>query len=57
MKLLRLVQCEYVQGFLISRPIPAEEIATLLASIGEEKRITIGAGPNRDRMVAATAHA
>ena len=57
LKLLRLVQCEYVQGFLISRPIPAEEIATLLASIGEEKRITIGAGPNRDRMVAATAHA
>ena len=26
LKLLRLVQCEYVQGFLISRPVPAEEI-------------------------------
>ncbi len=24
LKLLRLVQCEYVQGFLISRPIPAD---------------------------------
>ncbi len=24
LKLLRLVQCEYVQGFLISRPVPAE---------------------------------
>jgi diguanylate cyclase (GGDEF)-like protein len=57
LKLLRLVQCEYVQGFLISRPVPAEEITALLKSIGEEKRITIGAGPIRDRMVAATAQA
>ena len=33
LKLLRLVQCEYVQGFLISRPVPAEEItATARAS-------------------------
>ena len=29
--LLRLVQCEYVQGFHISRPVPAAEIDALLA--------------------------
>ncbi|MDX2097697.1 MAG: EAL domain-containing protein [Leptolyngbyaceae cyanobacterium bins.59] len=29
---LRLLQCEYGQGFFFSRPIPGQELATLLAS-------------------------
>ena len=39
LKLLRLVQCEYLQGFLISRPIPAEEIVLLLAKLGDKPAI------------------
>jgi diguanylate cyclase (GGDEF)-like protein len=31
MRLLRLTQCELVQGFLFSRPVPAEEIDPMLA--------------------------
>ena len=31
LKLLRLIQCEYVQGFLVSRPVPATGIDALLA--------------------------
>jgi len=31
LSLLRLVQCEYVQGFHISRPVPATEIDALVA--------------------------
>ena len=41
LKLLRLVQCEYVQGFLISRPIPAEEITDLIARLGPERRFQL----------------
>jgi len=41
LKLLRLVQCEYVQGFLISRPVPAEEISALLVGAGEHRRIVL----------------
>jgi diguanylate cyclase (GGDEF)-like protein len=32
LRLLRLVQCEYVQGFHISRPVPAAEIDALVAA-------------------------
>ncbi|MCB1488221.1 MAG: bifunctional diguanylate cyclase/phosphodiesterase [Bauldia sp.] len=39
LKLLRLVQCEYVQGYLVSRPVPAEEITELLRDAGEERRL------------------
>ncbi|HMN84744.1 MAG TPA: bifunctional diguanylate cyclase/phosphodiesterase [Bauldia sp.] len=42
LKLLRLVQCEYVQGFLISRPVPAEEITAMLADLGETRRVRLG---------------
>lgn len=42
LRLLRLVQCEYVQGFLVSRPVPAEEITSLLAKLGDGRRIQIG---------------
>lgn len=39
LKLLRLVQCEFVQGYLISRPLPAADISSLLASLGPERRL------------------
>lgn len=42
LKLLRLVQCEYVQGFLISRPMPAADVSALLERIGPERRIKLG---------------
>ncbi len=47
LKLLRLVQCEYVQGFLISRPIPADEITALLERLGQERRFHVGREPER----------
>jgi EAL domain-containing protein (putative c-di-GMP-specific phosphodiesterase class I) len=47
LKLLRLVQCEYVQGFLISRPIPADEMTALIARLGQERRFQIGREPER----------
>jgi diguanylate cyclase (GGDEF)-like protein len=47
LKLLRLVQCEYVQGFLISRPIPADEMTALLERLGPERRFQIGREPER----------
>ena len=53
LKLLRLVQCEYVQGFLISRPVPAEDISALLARLGESRRVRLGGG--EERMAAAGA--
>jgi diguanylate cyclase (GGDEF)-like protein len=53
LKLLRLVQCEYVQGFLISRPVPADEIDALLASLGDDRRIRLGVPAQRDRVAAA----
>ncbi|HVZ13323.1 MAG TPA: bifunctional diguanylate cyclase/phosphodiesterase [Bauldia sp.] len=30
LKLLRLIHCEYVQGFLVSRPVPADDIDGLI---------------------------
>jgi diguanylate cyclase (GGDEF)-like protein len=45
LKLLRLVQCEYVQGFLISRPVPAEEITALIERLGQDRRVRV----NRDQ--------
>lgn len=47
LKLLRLVQCEFVQGFLISRPLPAEELTALLETLGPERRLRIGREPDR----------
>lgn len=47
LKLLRLVQCEYVQGFLISRPIPADEMTALIARLGPERRFHIGREPDQ----------
>ncbi|MCB1498481.1 MAG: bifunctional diguanylate cyclase/phosphodiesterase [Bauldia sp.] len=47
LKLLRLVQCEYLQGFLISRPLPAAELMSLLDRLGEGRRFPIGREPER----------
>ena len=47
LKLLRLVQCEYLQGFLISRPLPATELVALLERLGPERRFLIGREPER----------
>ena len=53
LKLLRLVQCEYVQGFLISRPVPAEQISALLDAAGEGRRIVLDRGEGERRVAAA----
>jgi diguanylate cyclase (GGDEF)-like protein len=53
LKLLRLVQCEYLQGFYISRPIPADEIGALLADLGTDKKIKVGAAASRRERMAA----
>ncbi|MEX0851898.1 MAG: bifunctional diguanylate cyclase/phosphodiesterase [Bauldia sp.] len=45
LRLLRLVQCEFVQGFLISRPLPAEGIDALLASLDGEAHRRAGQTP------------
>lgn len=47
LKLLRLVQCEFVQGFLISRPLPAAELTALIETLGPERRLRIGREPDR----------
>lgn len=39
LQLLRLLQCEYVQGYYLAKPMPAEEITALLVRLGESRRI------------------
>jgi len=39
LQLLRLLQCEYVQGYYLAKPMPAAEISALLARLGESRRI------------------
>lgn len=43
LKLVRLVQCDYAQGHLISKPVPATEIDVLLKTLGEQRRFNLGA--------------
>ncbi len=50
LKLLRLVQCEFVQGFLLSRPIPAAELSALLERLGPDRRFPIGRAPEEPRV-------
>ncbi len=42
LKLLRLLQCEYVQGYHLAKPMPATEITALLARLGEGRRMITG---------------
>jgi EAL domain-containing protein (putative c-di-GMP-specific phosphodiesterase class I) len=44
LKLLRLLQCEYVQGFYLSKPISAAEVTALFGRLGEGRRIQTAAG-------------
>lgn len=53
LKLLRLVQCEYIQGFLISRPLPAEEIRRLLDKAGDARKLKLFAPGPAEANVAA----
>ncbi|WEK48543.1 MAG: EAL domain-containing protein [Candidatus Kaistia colombiensis] len=39
LQLLRLLQCEFVQGYYLAKPMPASEISALLAKLGETRRI------------------
>jgi len=46
LKFLRLLQCEYVQGFHLARPVPAAEITAMLARLGDSRRLFVaGADP------------
>src|SRR6185369_10176963 len=38
--LLRLLRCDQMQGYLFSRPVPAEQIPALLKTGGPEKPVT-----------------
>jgi EAL domain-containing protein (putative c-di-GMP-specific phosphodiesterase class I) len=53
LKLLRLVQCESVQGYLISRPVSADDIDAFLAGRGVTRAPAVGAGAAGDRRVEA----
>lgn len=54
LRLVRLVQCEYVQGFLISKPVSAADIETLLGSLGEERKIDLDLAPETGEVAAAS---
>ncbi len=43
LKLLRLIQCEFVQGFLISKPVAANEIDVLVAAQGDVRPAVMSA--------------
>ncbi len=42
LKLLRMLQCEYVQGYHLAKPMPAADITALLARLGEGRRMFSG---------------
>ena len=52
--LLRLIQCEFVQGFLFSRPVSAPEIDAMLAACAAGQHLGGGRISN-ERMVATSA--
>lgn len=41
LNLLRLVECEYIQGFYVSKPVPAAEITKLLESATDDRRLRV----------------
>jgi EAL domain-containing protein (putative c-di-GMP-specific phosphodiesterase class I) len=58
LKLLRLLHCEYLQGFHISRPVAAEEIGKLLAALGESTCVPVApARTGRDQLSIIAANA
>lgn len=48
LKLIRLVQCEFAQGHLISKPIPAADVDALLARLGSGQKLDVGIVPEVD---------
>ena len=50
LKLLRLIQCEFIQGFMISRPVSADDIDGIVANAAAAN--TAGAGVITERKVA-----
>jgi len=58
LRLLRLVQCEYLQGFYLSKPVAADEITALLAAGGASRQIKVApAGAGRERLAVVGAMA
>ncbi len=58
LRLLRLVQCEYLQGFYLSKPVAADEITALLAAGGASRQIKVApAAPGRERLAVVGAMA
>jgi EAL domain-containing protein (putative c-di-GMP-specific phosphodiesterase class I) len=54
LRLLRLVQCEYLQGFYISKPISADEMTALLSEAGGARLLkTASQIAARDRLAIA----
>ena len=53
LRLLRLLGCDMVQGFLFSRPVPAAEIDAML--IGERGGLRAGGGAVHQRRAANSA--
>lgn len=39
--LLRLVQCEYIQGFFVSKPMPANDVTAMLERIGDDHGLPV----------------
>ena len=56
LKLLRLVQCEFVQGFLISRAIPVDEMVLLLKRFGEANGPSLGSGMAERKLAVSAAY-
>ncbi len=54
LKLLRMIQCEFIQGFMISRPVAADDIDALIVAAEEDRGMHAGAGRLVDRKVAAS---
>ncbi len=54
LKLLHLIQCEFIQGFLVSRPVSADGIDAFLVESGHRAGRRPGAGPVAERWVAAS---
>lgn len=53
--LLRLVQCEYIQGFYVSKPMPATEVADMLDRLGKDHEMSVRIARQEPPKVAASA--
>jgi predicted signal transduction protein with EAL and GGDEF domain len=51
--LLRLVQCEFIQGFLIGLPVTAEKTSELFRALGPERRIRLPTQRPAERLAAS----